>query len=97
MSRLDPLRERQEFIEAMEAERELSSQAELASHAQDRSWQCRTTASAETRLPSHLLPIFLWKLLVALSTIAAMVTISAILKSERLLTLASSVSWPRLT
>jgi hypothetical protein len=29
MSRLDPLRERQEFIEALEAERELSSQAEL--------------------------------------------------------------------
>ena len=30
MSRLDPLRERQEFIEAMEAQRELSSQVELS-------------------------------------------------------------------
>jgi hypothetical protein len=35
MSRLDPLRERQEFIEAMEARRELSSPAELAQPVRD--------------------------------------------------------------
>ena len=35
MSRLDPLRERQEFIEAMEAERELSSQAERSQPCED--------------------------------------------------------------
>jgi hypothetical protein len=36
MSRLDPLRERQEFIEAMEAQRELSSPGELGQPARDR-------------------------------------------------------------
>jgi hypothetical protein len=36
MSRLDPLRERQEFIEAMEAQRELSSPGELEQPARDR-------------------------------------------------------------
>src|SRR3981081_472142 len=35
MSRLDPLRERQEFIEAMEARREQSSQGELGQPARD--------------------------------------------------------------
>ena len=35
MSRLDPLRERQEFIEAMEAERERSSQSELGQPARE--------------------------------------------------------------